>query len=78
MSIESGSIQGRILAVPEDHSPAAFIVMNDDGSSALRLEADGTVSGDLADRYPEAIPALKELGERIKTVMSRPLWSPYR
>jgi len=75
------SIQGHSLTVPEGHAitirqelPAPFVVTNDDGSSMLRLEADGTVSGDLADRYPEAVPALKELGERIKTIMSRPSW----
>jgi len=81
MSIESGSISGSVVTLPGGHSytirqdiPAALVVMNDDGSSLLRLEADGTASGDLVDRYPEAVPALKELGERIMTVMSSPAW----
>jgi hypothetical protein len=58
----------------QPHAYASLVVMNDDGSDLLRLEADGTVSGDLAERYPEAVPALAELGARIKTVMSMPSW----
>jgi len=49
--------------------PASLVVTNEDGSDMLRLAADGTVSGDLAERYPEAVPAFAELGDRIKSLM---------
>lgn len=81
MNPNPGVVQGHALTMPEGQSltiradiPSALVVMNDDGSTALRVEADGAVTGDLVYRYPEAIPALKELGERIKVVMSRPRW----
>jgi len=55
--------------------PSTLVVTNDDGSDLLRLGSGGNLTGPLVDKYPEAIPALQELGKRIVAIMSRDPWS---
>jgi len=55
--------------------PSSLVIQNDDGSDFLRLGSDGTATGPLVDKYPDAIPAMQELGKRIVLIMSRDPWS---
>ena len=46
----------------------AIVIQDKDGSDFLRLEANGDATGALADKYPEALPALKEMALRIAEI----------